>query len=272
MEQYEQYTIFDKYIQKELTADEVVAFEQELSENEELREAFILYQKLHEMMSVQQDIEDKEGAVQQNIKRSSKVFFESYNDRSKDTGKTEVSHQSKVRNLNNNKRWLSIAAGLIGVLLAAYFLFTLFVPDDNKQYSNAELFAQYQSSFPPENFADKSGGKSYLIQAEQAYKQGNYEVTVQNLNHYISETQEDITDYRIYRCRGISQLHLNLYDAAIKDFELLKTQPTFKNEAHWYLALLYLKKGERNKTKAELDNIEKQSTLHRKADELKGKL
>jgi tetratricopeptide (TPR) repeat protein len=252
----EQYNRIQLFLDAEMTKEEIDAFELELDSNPSMRSQL-----------------DFEQNVRDNFAMQKKVPL--------------IVENKKVIRINNRRKWLPMVAAA-SVLMAIGTLFfwntkknkatpsiakkidtillekkdtsTLTKPILNKiknEINFAQLFDDY--------FEVEKIPTNYPIQLADAfseYKKGNY-ASMQKLDiTKITETRgvddkQAVLELACYY-KGISLLKLGKPEDAIKNFEWVKNNAStdsLKGNASWYLGLVYLKKGEREKAKVLLEGI-----------------
>ncbi|MCB0839928.1 MAG: hypothetical protein KDD99_24830, partial [Bacteroidetes bacterium] len=80
--------------------------------------------------------------------------------------------------------------------------------------------------------------------------------------------------FRVLNAIGICQLELGQFGEAQASFtQLIESSEIFRDQGQWYLALVYLKQGELEKCKVELENLAgKSGGFQQKAEGLLGRI
>ncbi len=140
----------------------------------------------------------------------------------------------KNQGKNRMRTFLAIAASIVVVLLAGYY-FT------GQQGSSAEKL--YAANFVPyEDMiltrGEPSATGSQLVDGMIAYNDGDYTIAAEHLEQF-RITNPDNKAAALYL--AISQTELGRYDAAERSFNIAMEDPNFRQQAQWYLSLMYIK-------------------------------
>ncbi len=144
-----------------------------------------------------------------------------------------------------NKRWIAVAASLFFVVLAYFAL---------QNYSNEELFNKYYSAYNI-SLGVRNGDDPTMMQLTEAtkfYNQQDYKKAVQ-----IFESLQPVDLTSVLLMTGICQLEIEAYDKAIASFAKIieDKDPVFLYHGYWYTALAYLKSGDVENCKIQLEKI-----------------
>jgi hypothetical protein len=204
----ERYIIFDQYLQDELSVEDKVKFENQLSEDPELASAFETFKELNLHMENKFGNADELNAFKENLQSISNNHF-------KDS-------KSKVIAF---KPWIYLVAASV-VLLAGLFLFN---PNPN-----FEDFNQHENAY----FTERGTVDADLKQAEEAFNAKKYSVAIPFFEAVLKEKKTPEIQY-FY---GISLLETNkIQEAGVVFNELKSGTSIYKNKAIWSLALSKLK-------------------------------
>lgn len=150
-------------------------------------------------------------------------------------------------------KWGIAAIVVIILLLLAYFL----APKASPPPSNPEqIYAQWENTIPTEFTLTNMGGANSLEQkkadAEAAFNQKDYSEAKTIFNQILQDTLIE----QIIFGKGLCELHLGNYEAAIQDFEKIEaSNVVFKTQAIWFKGLAYLKNGETDACRAVMENL-----------------
>ena len=111
------------------------------------------------------------------------------------------------------------------------------------------LFTRYYEPFDLQLEADAAMEAPELNKAAAAYRAGDYAKVVELTEAY------QATGYRIPKVmmgQSIAYIETGQWEKAIKNLEDLKWHPFYREPANWYLALLHLRAGEREKAEENL--------------------
>ncbi|HZY78677.1 MAG TPA: hypothetical protein VFE50_04090 [Cyclobacteriaceae bacterium] len=144
-----------------------------------------------------------------------------------------------VRMYKNPMVWLATAA----VLAIAAISFVLFSGSSNDELY-AENFEPYPNVFEPTQRGENTTNKRATAFA--MYEQGNYERAAAMFGEILNEKKEP----EILLLLGNSNMMLNRVDEAKNNFlTLISDFDALDEQAKWYLSLCYLKSGDREKAK-----------------------
>ncbi len=237
------YIELNKYLAGELLEVEHNAFAERIKNEPELQKELAWQQETSAFL------QRKEGA--KNLKN---IFSNIENDFFK-----EEKPEAKVVNMARRK-WL----GLIGVAAAAALLFFIFNP-----FSSPDLYRQY-SNPTAISLVDKSDVINNAREAEAAFNAGDYKKAYAFLSSYLSENKEDM---QASLAKGIAATEIGNYKEAEQILQNISNGKTLlKQEGTWYLALMYLKKGEAEKAKTQLLKIPADNNRYEEIKQLLKKL
>ncbi|TRX01333.1 tetratricopeptide repeat protein [Flavobacterium gawalongense] len=204
----ERYIVFDQYLQDELSAEEKVKFEKELSEDPELASAFETFKELNLHLENKFGNADEFDSFKENLKSISNAHFKA----------------SKPKVINF-KPWIYLIAASVTVLIGLF----LFNPNPN-----FEDFNQYENAY----FTERGDVDKNLKQAEETFNAKKYKAAIPFFEAVLKEKKTPEIQY-FY---GISLLEANkIKDAEVVFNELKSGTSIYKNKAIWSLALSKLK-------------------------------
>lgn len=221
--------LFESYLSDLLTDEERASFEIRLTTDESFAYAFQLYKSSVKATKITAFMDDVKAVVEQK--------------------KSEGKNQSK------NRIWLVVAAS-VSVIVMTYFIF--FLPNYNKQLSFDELYKPY-----PNILQMRSDDTSKLNNALEYYSKGRYEEAFSKLSEISPKSDT------VYFYMGLSTMSLQNFDEAIQDFSQINiNNSAFRNQLYWYQALIYLKKGDKEQVKNNLQRIDQKSRFYDQARQL----
>lgn len=142
-------------------------------------------------------------------------------------------------------RWMAVAAA-IALLLVAYFIFKP-APVKNMEQIIASY---YEVPASPDIMAIDT--EEALRKADKAYSDQDWQAAI---DAYGQIHEDSISSFQISRIaffKGISQMELGKWEQAENSLSTANQHP---EQSQWYLALLALKKGDREKAKERLSAI-----------------
>lgn len=147
---------------------------------------------------------------------------------------------------------ISIAASILLLFIASQ------VYQDAIQPSADKLVADYLSKPLPHNFGRKGITEEHIrANGNEAYQTENYKDAIINYTQLMDDEKGDIVD-QFYL--GLSYLYNNQVEQAIQALSAAKSMElsnTFqdKEDINWFLSLAYLKNGQKDAAKKELNFI-----------------
>lgn len=205
----EHYILFDQYLTNELSAEERINFEKQLSDNPEMAEAFEIFKELNLHLDAKFGIANDLNAFKQNVKSISK--------------KNLKTKSSKVVTF---RPWQYLAAASVAIMFGL-FLFQTTNPS----------FEDYNE---PENayFTERGDVNANLKKAEEEFNKKNYREAIP----YFEAVLKDNKSAEIQYFYAISLLEDNQIQKAETNLLQLKSGTSiYKDKAVWYLALSKLK-------------------------------
>lgn len=219
----ERYLLFDQYLANEMSAEEKVTFEKQLSEDTELATAFEIFKELNLHLENKFGNEKDLKAFKKNLKSISKEHFK--------TKKTKVVAF---------KPWQYAIAASVAILVGL-FVFQNINPSFD-DYNNPEMAA----------FVERGDVNENLKLAQDAFNAKNYKAAIPHFEAILKESKSPEIQY-FY---AVSLLEDNQFQKAETNLSELKSGTSiYKNKATWYLALSKLKQEEYDSCKAILQTI-----------------
>jgi hypothetical protein len=219
----ERYILFGQYLENELSTEEKVNFEKQLSEDTELASAFETFKELHLHLENKFGNSTELNAFKKNLKSISKEHF-----------KTK---KSKVVAF---KPWqYAIAAS--AAILVGLFVFQNINPSF-EDYDNPEMAT----------FTERGDVNENLKLAQDAFNAKNYKAAIPHFDAVLNSTKSPEIQY-FY---AVSLLEDNQFQKAETNLSELKSGTSiYKNKATWYLALSKLKQKDYKSCKEILQTI-----------------
>ncbi len=219
----ERYILFGQYLENELSAEEKIIFEKQLSEDPEFASAFEIFKELNLHLENKfgnaKDLKD----LKKNLKSVSKEHF-----------KTK---KSKVVAF---KPWQYAIAASVAVLVGL-FVFQNINPSF-EDYNNPEMAT----------FIERGDVNKNLKLAQDAFNAKNYKAAIPHFEAVLNSTKTPEIQY-FY---AVSLLEDNQFQKAETNLSELKSGTSiYKNKAAWYLALSKLKQKDYKSCKEILQTI-----------------
>jgi len=233
------YIELNKYLAGELSEAEHNAFAVRIANEPDLQKELAWQQETNAFLQRKEEVNDLK-----------KTFSSVGNDFFKEE-KTEA----KVVKMRSRK-WL----GLVGIAAAAALLFFIFNP-----FASPDLYQQY-SNPTAISLLDRNEVIANAREAETAFNAGEYQKAYAFLSAFLSKNQDNI---QALLAKGIAATEIENYKEAEQIFQDISSGKTLlKEEGTWYLALMYLRKGELENAKTELEKIPTTSKRYEEAKSL----
>ena len=237
MDQQKIYEEIEDYLNGQLGTEATAKFEQRLRSDAALAARVQLFKNMGTAL------EDKKAMErQQQIEAIGEGFFAAQ--------KTET----PVRRLPFYRKPLSMAASIL-LLVVAGILWRQF--GSNSFSSSDELFAEHFETYPlSEMVRGGNDPENPYQQAVEEYGSKNYPGAVASFRSLLANNPGDVP-----AAFGLANAYLNgqpaQLDLALRYFQQVAEDgnTAYAPKAEWYIALIYLKKGERDKAKSVLGEI-----------------
>ncbi|MBN2212623.1 MAG: hypothetical protein JW723_00135 [Bacteroidales bacterium] len=238
----------ERYLDGEMTGQELIWFEKELDSNEWLQKELRLRKK------VNQAIQDEDYL------KFSNELEDAY-----------ASYMNESNNASGGKRKIIVAGSVFATVLVAVILILSLT---GKQYTNEQLFQRYYNPYESHitfRSADNDINTD-LVLAMQFYENKNYN---EALKLFESILQADPTRIGLNFYSGISQMEIKEYDQAGKSFNKVVEDRynMYFEQAEWYLSLCYIITNQNDKAARLLEKIKSDHGFyHKEARKLLRKL
>ncbi|MEP2937644.1 MAG: tetratricopeptide repeat protein [Gilvibacter sp.] len=236
----------DAYINKELPQDQRLIFEQEMALNPALAEYVSIAISAHKLLS------DSDWPVQQNPDRQKEITALFTNKDAQDFAQKasqflEQKQAGKKSLIGSRRSLLAIAAAAVLVIFVYVQFFT--TPTMEQHYTNIVTWEELPT------FATKSDGTSQALLAfEQNFAQANYKTVIGDAAKLLQ--MKDAPQVNVLLYQGAAQLELDLFDEALQTFKnITQTNTLDAHKGYWYIAMVYLKQGDKVKTKEALNKV-----------------
>ncbi|MBW1295304.1 tetratricopeptide repeat protein [Aquimarina litoralis] len=231
------------YLAKQMSVEETIAFEKEMTMNSELELEVEKHRELQRVLSDTDTLRFKEKLqkISEEIKQEN----------------------SKSASISYSLFW-KIAASIVILIGVGTLLWNTLNTSDDLM----DLYTAYYEVYPVEDVT-RGSAATELDLVMKNYEQGNYEKVVAILSQ---DTSFSLTEQmRLYL--GNSYLNLGREQDALKQFEQIRLDSKYSENANWYSALTYLKLKEVKKASVLLRKIIDFDGIYReKAQELLTKL
>jgi len=233
------------YLSGEMSPEEKTDFEQKINENPQLQDDIRIYMEMNQIFDnsswelIKKNTTHPRVAQYEGFLKSKKG--QSITDTIKTT-QTRYFDQQSASPKSGKLYYYYAAAAVIVIMLFAYLY-------QQTPASGVELYAQYKALDEMPSLTQRAN-ETEVAEAAQLFRKGNYQ---EALNVFNGDFRNDNLYSQILIYRGFSQLELGEHQDAIKTFEeLLNSNSLDSFKAQWYLALSYLKIGNKEKSRAVL--------------------
>ena len=241
------YITFDKYLNNELSKEELISFENRLETDTEFQEEFNIYKALESSLSSTYENETAEAELRNTLTELGEKHIKEETPKKK----------TKVISLMNYRK-LMVAASI--ALLIGFFIFKDGGTPTYNDFSNHQTLELVVRSDQNEAFS----------KAEKAFNSKNYEEALTQLT-ILSSTHPNDIEIELYK--AICLLELNNFTTADTIFDnISKGDSSFTTTALWYKALSLLKQEKLDECKQILESIPESAEEYEQAQQLLNKL
>ena len=221
----DKFNLIEEYLAGDLSVREQTEFEELLRNDPDLMKEFLLRKDINEAIS-ENDVMD----LRNNLNKI-------------------VNSESKIRNIYRNSFIISsvAAVAVILIVISCFYLFS------NKNVSGTEIFNSYYSTYPTitsfRSSVDITVQEQLLNEAFSSYDDGKYSIASDYFNQILTDDKSNT----------MAQFYLALCEIELENFDksekllnelILKNNHIFWEQAHWYLALVYLKQNDTGNAKS----------------------
>ncbi|TYB76108.1 hypothetical protein ES676_06550 [Bizionia saleffrena] len=239
------YILFENYLQRDLSASDVLAFENRLAIDTAFKHSFITYKELSGYL--EQTLDEESSDFKRNLMHISEAHF--------NTIQTE---QPKAFRKRFNIARLAIAASV--VVLIGLFLFKQLKTPTYKDFNTHETI----------DLTVRGGSVRDLVEVTKAFNNREFSKANTILERLL-KTDSENRQLQLYY--AITNIELNRFETA--DALLIaisKSESVYKNRALWYHALSNLKQGKTEVTQSLLKQINEEADDYEQAQKLLNKL
>ncbi len=224
-----------RYLDGELSPEELTDFETEIAQSEELQEQVALHRQI-DGFNDEEDWSLYEGdtrAIKDNIPLFEDAETREFSDKLKDFRSGSNKTTARPR---RKSRWAIAMAVAAGLALILY----LTLP---KGASMEDLYVEHSTWDELPSLTVK-GEANAEAEIEQLFLQENYSEVISKIDALSIYDRSSASTFLLYK--GVSQLELDLYEDALRTFKALIESDLIDNhKGYWYSALAHLKKGDK---------------------------
>ncbi len=248
------YEQIEAFILGKMSDAEKKLFEAKIQSDKDLRKEVELHRSLKHV------IQDKEWHLTESVK-DNKAFNQIKNSRrSKKYANIESSIQEAGDQYfeneikpKGNKNWLYYISAAAAVVCIAFFINYY-----NSNQSTTSLYAEYSNWKDLPSLTVQSDNENILAEGEHLFFKEEYTKAIMIFSQVLidSSVQNQNLNPYILSYLGASYLELNDYKNAIFTFDKLVNSNTVdSSKGYWYKTMVYLKQGNKQKTKEQLKLI-----------------
>lgn len=220
----------EKYLNGEMTDEEMLSFEKKMAEDNEFENEVIFHKNLVESLKFKAG----EIKLREQLTKIGDAYRQEEND-------NEILHKPQRIIL----RWSFLAAAVIGIFFISYVIYTIF-----KKSDSTDIFNQYYTNYPAMQFRGQDSILNDVTKsAFYLYNSGNFKDAAVAFDKLSKESN---TNNIMIFYAGVSNLANGDFISAEKYLLPLSLSEDFilNKTASWYLGLTYLKGGEQEKALA----------------------
>ena len=238
------YILFESYLSKGLSQDEINAFESRLKNESDFNQAFKTYKELVSFLEHKFENEAASTAFQNNLETISNTYFEK---------------QETAKKVVRFKPWQYAMAASV-VLLIGIFTFNNFSNPTFSDYNNYEVIS----------LTVRGAEDDLLKEAENAFNNKDF-AKAETVFRNLIERDSDNLELLLYA--SIANIELGNYEIADTILQDLRSgNSAYKNKATWYLALSKLKQKDHDACLEILRAIPEDADDYKEAQKLINKL
>lgn len=215
------------FLNNRLSAEEKSAFEKEMKENPILANDVLLHQQLHQVLAYQNLFSMQETVKSIAAETPIEPDFEGYKSL-----------------LKQRKWWQNWRFGVISVALVAVLAGSIWLFQNRAEHAKMQaIAAPYWSEVFDYAVRIDEADKSPFAQGMRAYKSADYVTAAAALERHLSQKTDDRMT-RLYL--GIAYALSQQQEKAIENLSpLAASNDELASSARWYLALCYLRNGDK---------------------------
>jgi len=242
------------YIYNDLSPEELVEFEMELSRNSELSEAYVLNKSVVDYLRAKIQLEEMRSDPQ--LEDAEKLADMAFENVSVDT---EQQPAIPIGRKRNKIRSLTFA---VAIAASVAILITLGVPS----FMDKDLlYDRYYAPLEASDYSQRGASNvayGSIAMGINSYLDGSYD---QSIEHFSQLDSEPAVKAEVQFFSALSHLGLGQYENAQKLFEsLLGDDNRYHLETLWYMSLCYMKTGQFDEAYNYLGQLEKYKGMYQK--------
>lgn len=239
------YDMISRYLDGEMNAEEMKAFEEQLRQDADLKKEVELFKDVNETLKIKLHPDEDELALYNSLKEMREEYF-----------------QSKAKLIPLRRfRWLAAAASVVLVVAATMMIWAPWKKDLYKQYAYIKMPAVEQRG---------PTGDSLVKEITENFNKKKYAETVRSFEIVLKNDPQN--SFLHYYYAIALQLNDEVEKSRNELMPLFNGNSAFKYDAVFYMALSYFKEKDKTACKEWLNKIPADAEVYSKAKELLKKL
>lgn len=231
-ENQELFEKIEAYLSGTLKGDALKTFEAEIVTDQSLKNEVELHRQLKMELDDLETLQFQEKLIKIN------------------TATKEKSNKTTPKAIN----WYAIAATFTGILVTGLMIYLLLNTSSN------EIYNEY---YKPYAVQDISRGQSNSEKYGESFKLYNNKQYKQAITGFIALSEEaSNTDDEVLLYLGNCYMNTDNFEMAIATFQLVEEESSFHTPSLWYLALSYLRQGDKNNAMNTLNKLISEHTIY----------
>lgn len=260
--------LVQKYLDKEMSKEEITAFEEELKVNPDLYEELLFHKEVDN--AIKELIE--ENMFLKNLEKAHSSYLKTM----AKGGKTNIFNRKFAFMPKENRPktksivWYAAAAAVTILIIGTGIFFAL----QSGNNSPDRLYAEYKIPYEVSGIqrSGKNNGEDLYLTALALFEQKDYNASIANFDKLIAQGNAKSS---VYYYKGLALLETDNAKEAVKNLQktAADSQSELQQEAEWFLGLAYLKAGDVQNAKKQFTHIEEHYPYYKeKAGEILKKL
>lgn len=243
------------YIYKDMSPEETVEFEMEISGDPQLSESYELNMQVKNYLQAKIQLEEmRSDPMLENAEKLADMAFDL---ESPDEKSHKLIPKKPKKNRFRNMAIATVIAASVTIIIAVGILPTNMDPDS--------LFEHYYEPFGASDFSQRGEGQEKYVDIAQGinyYVDGNYSQSIDQFDQLASDPtiQSEVQFFSALSYMGLGQYP----DAQPMLESVLVSDSRYQTETLWYLSLCYLKAGEFEQVNTLLGQLEQYDGLYQK--------
>jgi len=254
------YDKISRYVDGEMNAEELKAFEEELQQDAELQKATAFYREVNDTLKYKLQTDEGESALRTTLEKMKDQYF----------SKEALSEKTKAKVVPFRpvRRWIAAAAMILVIIIAGILFWAPWKKDLYKQYAYIEMSPVTERGLPAD---------SLLKLAAENFNNKKFAATIPLFESLLKLDPQNTYVHYYY---AIALLESSQVEKSRTELAgLYEGNSLFKYDAAFYMALSYLresvpsgKEKDKDKCKEWLNKIPADAGPYNKAQELLNKL